>query len=345
MKPTTSSTLLLAAAVLCLALPLLPGATAKAARARQGDYLARLRGSSPWPAESASLAVAATDRASRHAASPGVGRKEDDRVDRLPGQPSGVDFEQYAGYVTVDAAAGRALFYYLAEAVGGGSASAAKPLLLWLNGGMACSLLPRVGSWLVDLLTAVTLWLLRSLLISRVGRGPLDSRRLCHGLMGVDGRTGPGCSSLGYGAMEELGPFRVKSDGKTLYRNPYAWNNAANVLFLESPAGVGFSYSNTTADYSRSGDNKTAEDALRFLLNWMEKFPEYKGRDLYLAGESYAGHYVPQLAHAILGHAAAGKPSSSSPLNLRGIMVRVTYVTVTVRAIMLAAAGGRAANN
>lgn len=88
-----------------------------------------------------------------------------------------------------------------------------------------------------------------------------------------DGRTGLGCSSLGYGAMEELGPFRVKSDGKTLYRNPYAWNNAANVLFLESPAGVGFSYSNTTADYSRSADNKTAEDALQFLLNWMDKFP------------------------------------------------------------------------
>lgn len=37
--------------------------------------------------------------------------------------------------------------------------------------------------------------------------------------------TGPGCSSLGYGAMEELGPFRVNSDGKTLYRNEYAWNN------------------------------------------------------------------------------------------------------------------------
>lgn len=269
MTRTTTSSTLLTAALLCLALPLLPGATAnKAARRRQGDNLARLRGS-PWPAESSvSLAVAATDdRASRHAASPPAGRsKEDDRVDKLPGQPSGVDFEQYAGYVTVDAAAGRALFYYLTEAVGGGAA--AKPLLLWLNGG-------------------------------------------------------PGCSSLGYGAMEELGPFRVKSDGKTLYRNPYAWNNAANVLFLESPAGVGFSYSNRTEDYSRSGDNKTAEDALLFLLNWMEKFPEYKGRDLYLAGESYAGHYVPQLAHAILRHAAAaaaaGKPSS--PINLRGIMI------------------------
>ncbi|GER48626.1 serine carboxypeptidase [Striga asiatica] len=60
---------------------------------------------------------------------------------------------------------------------------------------------------------------------------------------------GPGCSSLAYGAMQELGPFRVHSDGKTLYTNKFAWNHAANVLFLESPAGVGFSYSNTTADF------------------------------------------------------------------------------------------------
>ena len=37
--------------------------------------------------------------------------------------------------------------------------------------------------------------------------------------------TGPGCSSLGYGAMQELGPFRVGSDGKTLYKNQYAWNH------------------------------------------------------------------------------------------------------------------------
>ncbi|KAF5182490.1 Carboxypeptidase [Thalictrum thalictroides] len=49
---------------------------------------------------------------------------------------------------------------------------------------------------------------------------------------------GPGCSSLAYGAMQELGPFRVTSDAKSLYRNPYAWNKAANVLFVESPAGL-----------------------------------------------------------------------------------------------------------
>lgn len=61
------------------------------------------------------------------------GTKEGDRIKELPGQPVGVDFKQYGGYVTVDGGAGRALFYYLAEAAGGDSSS--RPLLLWFNGG------------------------------------------------------------------------------------------------------------------------------------------------------------------------------------------------------------------
>ncbi|XP_020594794.1 putative serine carboxypeptidase-like 53, partial [Phalaenopsis equestris] len=90
--------------------------------------------------------------------------------------------------------------------------------------------------------------------------------------------------------MMELGPFRVNSDGKTLQRNIYAWNNVANVIFLESPAGVGFSYSNTTSDYDKNGDKRTADDSYTFLVNWMERFPQYKNRDFFITGESYAGH-------------------------------------------------------
>ena len=59
--------------------------------------------------------------------------KAADKITALPGQPDGgVDFDQYAGYVTVDEKNGRALFYYLVEAPQDASA---KPLLLWLNGG------------------------------------------------------------------------------------------------------------------------------------------------------------------------------------------------------------------
>ncbi|XP_075076926.1 serine carboxypeptidase-like 40 [Nicotiana tabacum] len=128
---------------------------------------------------------------------------------------------------------------------------------------------------------------------------------------------GPGCSSIAFGAMEELGPFRVHSDGKTLYSNRYAWNLTANVLFLESPAGVGFSYTNTSSDFNSTGDKKTTNDYVVFLLNWLERFPEYKNRDFYISGESYASHYVPQLAHAILH---LNKRANKTLINLKGFI-------------------------
>ncbi|OQU89627.1 hypothetical protein SORBI_3002G229300 [Sorghum bicolor] len=128
---------------------------------------------------------------------------------------------------------------------------------------------------------------------------------------------GPGCSSLGFGAMKELGPFRVNPDGKTLRRNKHSWNNLANVLFLESPTGVGFSFSRNASDYDTEGDQRTAEDTYVFLVKWLERFPEYKGRDFYISGESYGGHYVPQLATVIMymNH----YPGLLTRVNLQGI--------------------------
>ncbi|CAA0835961.1 Serine carboxypeptidase-like 29 [Striga hermonthica] len=129
---------------------------------------------------------------------------------------------------------------------------------------------------------------------------------------------GPGCSSVAFGLGEEIGPFHVEKDGKTLYLNPYSWNKVANLLFLDSPVGVGFSYSNSSSDILHNGDKRTAADNLAFLLKWFERFPQYKGSEFYITGESYAGHYVPQLSHAIVRH---NNKSGNEIINLKGFMV------------------------
>ncbi|WZZ24362.1 hypothetical protein YC2023_007763 [Brassica napus] len=129
---------------------------------------------------------------------------------------------------------------------------------------------------------------------------------------------GPGCSSVGFGEAEEIGPFHIKSDGKTLYLNQHSWNQAANILFLDAPVGVGYSYSNTSSDFLTNGDKRTAQDSLTFLLKWVERYPEYKGREFYIVGESYAGHYIPQLSQAIVKHNQA---SGQNTINLKGYMV------------------------
>ncbi|PWA98853.1 serine carboxypeptidase-like 26 [Artemisia annua] len=190
------------------------------------------------------------------------GANEDDHFlkEGLPGQPAGFAFKQYAGHVTVNESAQRALFYYFVESA---CESSTKPLILWLNGG-------------------------------------------------------PGCSSFGMGALTEIGPFGVNPDGKTLYAREFAWNKVANILFLESPAGVGFSYSNSSYDFVVFSDKKTAGDTYIFLMKWFEKYPVFKGRDFYLAGESYAGYYIPELAEIILQNS---RRDSNPIINLKGFMI------------------------
>ncbi|KAM0012898.1 putative carboxypeptidase D [Helianthus debilis subsp. tardiflorus] len=106
---------------------------------------------------------------------------------------------------------------------------------------------------------------------------------------------GPGCSSIAFGMAEEVGPFHVNKDGKSVYLNPYSWNTVANLLFLDSPVGVGYSYSNTYGDIRSNGDKRTSEDALQFLLNWLERFPKYKGRDFYLTARAMQVHECNQM--------------------------------------------------
>ncbi|KAF7836731.1 serine carboxypeptidase-like 34 [Senna tora] len=131
---------------------------------------------------------------------------------------------------------------------------------------------------------------------------------------------GPGCSSIGFGEAEELGPFFPQNTTQpNLKLNPYSWNKAANLLFLESPVGVGFSYTNTTSDINQLGDRITAEDSYTFIIKWFRRFPQFRSHEFYIAGESYAGHYVPQLSELIFER--NHNSTSEDYINFKGFMI------------------------
>ncbi|KAH3673537.1 hypothetical protein WICMUC_003644 [Wickerhamomyces mucosus] len=108
---------------------------------------------------------------------------------------------------------------------------------------------------------------------------------------------GPGCSSL-TGLFFELGPSSIGKDIKPIY-NPYSWNSNASVIFLDQPVGVGYSY----GDEKVSTTYAAAKDVFIFLELFYQKFPQFIKNDFHIAGESYAGHYIPAIASEIINHA------------------------------------------
>lgn len=128
---------------------------------------------------------------------------------------------------------------------------------------------------------------------------------------------GPGCSSLG-GMWGELGPFLVNKD-HTVSLNPYSWNTAANMIFIEQPAGVGFSYPAVDTN-----DEVTAKDTYQAIMDVFAAF-SLKDRPFYIFGESYGGHYVPNTVQIIRDGNNDLKPGDSKIINIKGFGVGNGY--------------------
>ncbi|CAL1412332.1 unnamed protein product [Linum trigynum] len=130
---------------------------------------------------------------------------------------------------------------------------------------------------------------------------------------------GPGCSSFD-GFVYEHGPFnfeKTKQGLPKLHLNPYIWSKVSSVLYVDSPAGVGLSYADDISEYV-TGDLKPATDSHDFVLKWFELYTEFLSNPFFIAGESYAGVYVPTLANEVAKGIDAGvKPV----INLKGYMV------------------------
>uniref|UniRef100_A0A7S0WF48 Carboxypeptidase n=1 Tax=Chlamydomonas leiostraca TaxID=1034604 RepID=A0A7S0WF48_9CHLO len=154
---------------------------------------------------------------------------------------------------------------------------------------------------------------------------------------------GPGCSSFD-GFVYEHGPFNFRladtkaGQGVKLTLNSYAWNKVANMLFLDSPAGVGLSYSEAGPRDYRTDDLVTAADAEEFLRKWFTRYTQFQSSRFFISGESYAGMYVPNLARAVV----EGNEDGAEPyINIEGYLIgnAVTDTEVDGNALPLFAAG------
>jgi carboxypeptidase C (cathepsin A) len=130
---------------------------------------------------------------------------------------------------------------------------------------------------------------------------------------------GPGCSGL-EGFLTGMGPFRPDATGG-LTINPHAWTKFASAIFIEQPAGVGFSHvaEESSVNYS---DTTAAKDNWIFITEFFKLYPEFRSNDFYLTSESYGGHYLPELAREILH-------KNNGEVNFKGFAVGnpVTWMT------------------
>ena len=120
---------------------------------------------------------------------------------------------------------------------------------------------------------------------------------------------GPGCSSLD-GLLQENGPFLWQPGTYKPVPNPYSWTNLTNVVYVDQPAGTGFSPGPSTVN--------DEEDVAAQFNSWFKHFVDtfdLHGRKVYITGESYAGMYVPYIADAMLNE------EDTTYFNLKGIQI------------------------
>uniref|UniRef100_A0A0L0P529 Pheromone-processing carboxypeptidase KEX1 n=1 Tax=Candidozyma auris TaxID=498019 RepID=A0A0L0P529_CANAR len=138
-------------------------------------------------------------------------------------------------------------------------------------------------------------------------KAPVAEKKLIFWLNG-----GPGCSSMD-GALMEAGPLRVNKHKEVVY-NEGSWHKRADIVFVDQPAGTGFSYSD---DYANNL-NDVSWHFKTFLEKYFDLFPEERHYDIMLAGESFAGQYIPYIAHGIIEH--------MPDIHLAGLLIGNGYI-------------------
>ncbi|KAI9343805.1 Alpha/Beta hydrolase protein [Pilaira anomala] len=103
-----------------------------------------------------------------------------------------------------------------------------------------------------------------------------------------------GCSSI-TNSWFETGLCLVQKTG--IETNPFSFNNVANILYIDQPSDVGFSYSKGKKP---SNTEEVTDSIYWFLQCFFEEFKQFAKNDFHIAGTSFASHFVPSLATRIV---------------------------------------------
>jgi len=118
---------------------------------------------------------------------------------------------------------------------------------------------------------------------------------------------GPGASSM-FGDFAEIGPLDV-----TLKPRKLNWLSAANVIFVDSPVGTGWSYT-TNKGFSTS-DAEVSANLIEFLKQLTQKYTWAQTQPFWIFAESYGGK-----AASFLGvELDTAITSNNIKMNFRGV--------------------------
>lgn len=155
---------------------------------------------------------------------------------------------------------------------------------------------------------------------------------------------GPGCSSMG-GLLQENGPFLWQPGTYSPQPNPFSWTNLTNMVWIDQPigkpfpsipfwskamshndppskvwqltsnrAGTGLSSAAPGDALLMKNEHDVAAHFAGFWKNFIDTF-DMHGYDVYLAGESYAGMFVPYIANHFL------EQEDDEYYNVKGIQI------------------------
>ncbi|KAI3736212.1 hypothetical protein L6452_15750 [Arctium lappa] len=131
---------------------------------------------------------------------------------------------------------------------------------------------------------------------------------------------GPGASAL-IAFLYEIGPLMFDldngQDNITLKLNPNSWLQMANIIFMDIPAGTGYSYADTQEGWI-SSDSILVNQANDFIKKFLIDHPKFLKNPLYVAGISYTGIVVPKITLEIYEGNEGGDQQT---LNIQGYIL------------------------